>query len=232
MPAYIKFLIIHLMSILCVFMSGKAFAQTARGIDPKILSPVAGWAGADAGEVSISEKYPEVLEAFKGKPERGAVVQALLFLENNATKIPNKGYLTLIDYSKSATEKRFIVIGLQTGNIESYNVSNGRGSDPDHDGIAQSFGNEDGSYKTSLGFFVTLEDYYSEKFDSAALRLEGVSETNSKAFERAIVIHGADYMNPAKGIYGRSLGCPALEKAVSAKVIDKIKDGSLILAYK
>ncbi len=232
MPAYLKFLIIHLMSVLCVLLSGKAFAQTSRSIDPKILSPIAGWAGTDAGDVSISDKYPEVLEAFKGKPERAAVVQALLFLENNATKIPNKGYLTLIDYSKSATEKRFIVIGLQTGNVERYNVSNGRGSDPDHDGIAQSFGNTDGSYKTSLGFFVTLEEYYSEKFDSAALRLEGVSQTNSNAYDRAIVIHGADYMNPAKGIYGRSLGCPALEKAVSAKVINKIKDGSLILAYK
>lgn len=233
MSAYLKFFMIHTISIFVVCMSGRAFAQVSgRSLDSTILSAVDGWDVKPADSRSLSEKYPEVLKKFENSPDRTIVIQALNFLETNANKITNRNYLTLIDYSKSAEEKRLYLIDLRTGEISKYNVASGRGSDPDHDGIATAFSNEPNSFKTSLGFYLTLHQYHSEKFDSAALRLEGLSETNSNALDRAIVMHGAWYVDPDKGLFGRSEGCPALDKAVAPEVISKIKDGSLILAYK
>lgn len=234
MSSYMQFLIIHLLSLAVVCIGGKAFAQTPDGrkLDSQILSVVDGWEANSKVSESIAQKYATVLAKFEGSADRPVLLQALNFIENNATKVANKSYLTLIDYSKSAETKRLYVIDLRNGEMQKYAVAAGKGSDPDHDGIATSFSNEPNSYKTSLGFYLTLEDYHSEKFDSKALRLAGLSVTNSNAEARAIVMHGAWYVDPTHGIYGRSEGCPALEKTVAADVISKIKDGSLILAYK
>ena len=53
--------------------------------------------------------------------------------------------------------------------------------------------------------------------------------------ERAIVVHGANYADPAvlKGQQrlGRSLGCPALPPDISKQVIDTIKGGVLLYIY-
>jgi len=58
---------------------------------------------------------------------------------------------------------------------------------------------------------------------------------NDKANERAIVIHGADYVNESithsKGFLGRSFGCPAIPKSISTKLINKIKKGNLLFIY-
>lgn len=58
---------------------------------------------------------------------------------------------------------------------------------------------------------------------------------NDKARERAIVVHGANYADPAvlKGQQrlGRSLGCPALPPDISKQVIDTIKGGVLLYIY-
>jgi len=53
--------------------------------------------------------------------------------------------------------------------------------------------------------------------------------------ERAIVMHGAAYVNPQmaqkQGRLGRSWGCPALRPEVAAAVIDSLKNGQMIFAY-
>ena len=58
---------------------------------------------------------------------------------------------------------------------------------------------------------------------------------NDKAKERAIVMHGAAYADPSTirscGRLGRSLGCPALPLAVSKKIIDTIKGGTLLYIH-
>ena len=49
------------------------------------------------------------------------------------------------------------------------------------------------------------------------------------------MVHAADYATEAFvlrwGRLGRSLGCPALDPAVSDTVIDKIQGGTLVFAY-
>ena len=70
-----------------------------------------------------------------------------------------------------------------------------------------------GSKMTSLGTYVTAETYYGKH--GLSLRLDGLDKENSRARERAIVIHGADYVTPDRTKMGRSWGCPALERKVA-----------------
>jgi hypothetical protein len=68
------------------------------------------------------------------------------------------------------------------------------------------------------------------------LRLEGLDEGfNDRARERAIVMHGAPYVNPqigrSLGRLGRSHGCPAVREAVAHELINRVKGGSLLFAY-
>ena len=55
------------------------------------------------------------------------------------------------------------------------------------------------------------------------------------SIKRAIVMHGADYVNArtakANGHLGRSRGCPALRPEVTREVINAVKNGGLLFAY-
>lgn len=224
---------LSLLSALFFTACGQAgSAKEAREIESSLLVPTEGWEVEQSDHQVLKEKYSEVILRFQNTNQMIPLMKALEFLENNLSRIPNKNYLTLIDYSQHASVRRFYLIDLRTGKYSKYNVSNGRGSDRDYDGFAESFSNENESFQTSLGFYLTLDAYFSVKFKSQALRLNGLSKTNSNAYDRAIVIHGADYMQPEKGLFGRSLGCPALDIEVASEVISKMKDGSLIFAYK
>ncbi|MDD6209798.1 MAG: murein L,D-transpeptidase catalytic domain family protein [Bacteroidales bacterium] len=140
--------------------------------------------------------------------------------------------ITLIDFSKPSTCKRFFVLNLSQKKIlySSY-VSHGRNSGGN---FATSFSNQAGSYKSSLGFYLTENTYQGK--NGYSLVLNGLEKgINDKAKERAIVIHGAAYANPSFitscGRLGRSLGCPALPLSVSREIIDLIKEGSLLYIY-
>ena len=140
--------------------------------------------------------------------------------------------LTVIDYSKPSTEKRFFVYDLNSKELlYSEVVAHGQGSG---ENLATRFSNEENTHATSLGLFVT-EDTYIGK-NGYSLRLNGLDQGfNDRARERAIVIHGAPYVNPdaigALGRLGRSWGCPALRPAIAKDVIDHVKGGSLVFAY-
>lgn len=147
-------------------------------------------------------------------------------------KLSNPDVLTIIDYSKSANEKRFYLIDMVNGKLLLKSmVAHGRNTGVEY---ATSFSNKPNSYKSSLGFFVTGETYTGEH--GLSLRLDGTEKVfNSNARMRAIVMHGADYVSKgfidATGRLGRSLGCPALPSEHIGPVIEKIKNGSCIFAY-
>ncbi len=143
-----------------------------------------------------------------------------------------KDILTLIDFTKPSTEKRLYVVDIKNKKLlfVSY-VSHGRNSGNNY---ATSFSNKNGSYKSSLGFYLTENTYQGK--NGYSLILNGLEKNiNDKARERAIVIHGAPYANPSviksAGRLGRSLGCPALPEAMSKPIIDTIKGGSLLYIY-
>jgi hypothetical protein len=143
-----------------------------------------------------------------------------------------KDMLTLIDFTKPSTEKRLYVIDIKNRKLLfTSHVAHGRNSG---DNYATSFSNKSGSYKSSLGFYLTENTYQGK--NGYSLILNGLEKNiNDKARERAIVMHGASYANPAViksvGRLGRSLGCPALPEAVSKPIIDAIKGGSLLYIY-
>jgi hypothetical protein len=140
--------------------------------------------------------------------------------------------LTVIDYSKPSTEKRFFVYDLNSKQLlYSELVAHGSGSG---ENLATHFSNDPDTHATSLGLFVTEGTYMGK--NGYSLRLDGLDRGfNDRALERAIGIHGAPYVNPdtisTLGRLGRSWGCPALRPAIAKDVIDHVKGGSLVFAY-
>jgi len=110
-------------------------------------------------------------------------------------------------------------------------VAHGEGSGENQ---AVSFSNRPGSRQSSLGLMRTEDTYVGSQ--GYSLRLTGLEPgVNDRARERHIVMHGADYVSPqtaaSLGRLGRSWGCPALPRATSRRVIDRIKGGSVVFAY-
>lgn len=145
----------------------------------------------------------------------------------NAEKIGNPRYVTIIDFSQPMSHHRLYLFDLKHGTVERHATSHGKNSDRDNDGFATEFSNTPDSLQSSLGFYLTLATYNGSH--GYSLRLRGLEKTNDKAEERAIVMHPADYVSDAKNYAGRSWGCPAVDPKISKKLIDRVKNGSLIL---
>lgn len=165
----------------------------------------------------------------QGKVPRNLLNRALAFLKMHSDKFHNQSYMGIIDYTKHSSQPRFHIIDLKTGRVESYLTAHGKGSDPRGTGWANRFSNRNGSLASSVGFFRTRGVYYGKHGKS--LRLEGLSSTNSNAYQRAVVIHPARYVIESRRYSGRSWGCPAVDRQVIHTVIDKLDGGALIYAY-
>src|SRR3546814_11642739 len=81
------------------------------------------------------------------------------------------------------------------GRIEMFPVTHGRGSDPQHDGWLKSFSSRVGSLATSRGAYRTSDYYWGA--NGSSMRLAGLEPDNYTADQRAIVVHGAWYADPA-----------------------------------
>ena len=161
------------------------------------------------------------------------LTQALAALDKHAARIPHRDRLGIADYSAHSGEFRFHLVNVEQGAIErSLLVSHGRGSDPRNSGYAQHFSNRHGSNASSLGSYVTGKTYYGKHGHSR--RLHGLDESNDQAFDRAIVIHGASYVDIGMarnhGRVGRSLGCFAFEKREIESVLDWLGPDRLLFA--
>lgn len=139
--------------------------------------------------------------------------------------------LTVIDYGLPSRMRRLWVIDLATDSVLAHElVAHGKNSGGD---IATRFSNRRGSNQSSLGTFVTGNTYHGKH--GLSLRLHGLDAgINDAAFDRAIVIHGAAYVResivPQLGRLGRSQGCPALSTEVAPRIIDLIKQGTVVYA--
>lgn len=154
------------------------------------------------------------------------------FYELKAKGVVDKDIITVIDFSMSSNTKRLWVIDL-TKNEVLYNslVAHGRNTGNE---FATSFSNKAESYKSSLGFYVTGEVYNGKH--GMSLKLDGLERgVNDNARNRAVVIHGADYVAESfirnNSRLGRSLGCPALPQELTKEIIDIIKNKSCLFIY-
>lgn len=140
--------------------------------------------------------------------------------------------LAVIDYSQPSTERRLWLFDLDKRRLILRDfVAHGRRSG---ENFATEFSNTLGSYQSSLGLFRTAESYRGRH--GYSLRMDGLEPgINDLARERAIVIHAADYVNPAlvasQGRIGRSLGCPAVRPEIARMVIDQLKGGQFMFAW-
>jgi hypothetical protein len=167
------------------------------------------------------ELNPEALHAalvsWESLSEKGEVIRPVL---------------SVIDYGLPSTAKRLWVFDMASGHLVYHElVAHGRNSGED---LAVSFSNEEGSLMTSLGAFVTGATYDGK--NGYSLRLKGIdAAVNDRAEARAIVMHGAPYVDEKfaveHGRLGRSHGCPAVRLEIARELIDEIKDGSVVYAW-
>ncbi|KFF19930.1 murein L,D-transpeptidase catalytic domain family protein [Flavobacterium hydatis] len=143
-----------------------------------------------------------------------------------------KDLLTLVDFSLSSNLKRLWVIDLSTNTVLFQSlVAHGRNTGEE---FASDFSNTNSSYKSSLGFYATGEVYKGKH--GISLRLDGLEKgVNDNARERAVVIHGADYVSESfirnNKRLGRSQGCPAIPVGLTNAIIEAIKDKSCLYIY-
>jgi hypothetical protein len=164
--------------------------------------------------------------------------QAFEFAKKGLNKLIEEGHLlndsiiSIVDFSQPSSNKRLYILDLKHYKVL-FNtwVSHGRNSGREW---AQSLSNEPSSYKSSPGFYITGEVYNGN--NGYSLRLTGIEKgINDNAYSRAIVMHGANYVNPsyitAQGYIGRSEGCPAVPQHLSKPIINTIKEGSCLFIY-
>lgn len=150
----------------------------------------------------------------------------------SAAAVDRPQRLAVIDYTRPSTRKRLWVFDLGKAKLlYEEHVAHGRGSGGN---MATHFSNAEGSYQSSIGLLVAGETY--QGGNGYSLRLDGLEPgINDNARDRLLVMHGADYVDPAQarkqGRLGRSWGCPALRKDVARGVIDTLKQGQLVFAY-
>lgn len=140
--------------------------------------------------------------------------------------------LTIVDFSLSSVKERMWVIDMEQKRVilqtlVSHGIKSGTA-------YAKFFSNQNESFKSSLGFFITGETYQGKH--GLSLKLDGQEYgLNDKARERAVVIHGASYVSKAlaqkQGYIGRSQGCPAVAPEVAPSLIQKIKNQSVLFIY-
>lgn len=145
--------------------------------------------------------------------------------------LQNTDVLTVVDFSQSSHNKRMYIIDVKNFKVlmNTY-VAHGKNSGLD---MAEKFSNRPESLQSSLGFYVTRNTYSGKH--GLSLRLEGLDKGfNDKAEERAVVVHGAEYIGDQRlgsGYMGRSFGCPAVPQNQASTVINYIKNGTCLFIY-
>ncbi|WP_225009678.1 murein L,D-transpeptidase catalytic domain-containing protein [Novosphingobium percolationis] len=136
------------------------------------------------------------------------------------------------DFGLPSNLPRFHFADLDKGEVRSFLVAHGRGSDPDHEGVLKWFSNEPNSLATSRGAYITYE-WYNGKYGTS-IRLGGMDADNSNVLGRAIVLHPAWYANASViekwGKLGRSDGCFAMGEADFNEALWHLSGGRLIFA--
>jgi hypothetical protein len=203
---------------------------------PPLLCLLAGWAALLPTSPAAARPGPadRVVEAAAAAGLRPQVLHLALRAHERVVRegLTASPVLTVIDYSLPSRVRRLWVLDVRAGRVLARElVAHGRNTGAD---LARHFSNRVGSLQSSLGLFLTGRVYRGKH--GVSLRLRGLDpRLNGRAEERAIVVHGADYVNQRTiatlGRLGRSQGCPALDRAAARRVIELIRDGTAVFAY-
>jgi L,D-transpeptidase catalytic domain len=171
-------------------------------------------------------------ESVDGQIDAGLLRRALDALQQHHDSISYRDFIGVADFSLPSRAPRFHLVNLADGKVRSHLVAHGRGSDPGHTGWLERFSNEPRSNATSAGAYRTGSLYLGAH--GRSVRLEGLDPTNSNAVSRAIVVHGAWYVNEEmvghSGMLGRSQGCFAVAQSSLPEIVARLGPGRLIYA--
>ncbi|KQW80916.1 twin-arginine translocation pathway signal [Brevundimonas sp. Root1279] len=155
-------------------------------------------------------------------------------LETHSRKITKRDRMYLVDFKKFSGDERLYEVDLQGGAVTLMRTCHGRGSDPSHTGFAQNFSNRPDSHMSSVGAFATAGASFGAQQGPNVL-LDGLENSNDRARERAIIIHGADYADPAflarEGKLGRSYGCFSVAHHDLPGLRERMGEGRLLFAW-
>jgi len=191
-----------------------------------IMIIVALWASAQARAVTLDGVTLDP----SGRIRPALLEQAVTVWR--ATPQARRDVLVVADFARPSIDPRFAIIDLKTGLVEAMRTAHGNGSDPGHDGLAETFSDRPGSNASSTGAYLTARRYLGQH--GLSLKLVGLDATNRNAEARAIVLHSALYMTEAfiavHGRPGRSWGCFVVDPAQIRAVVDRLEGGVLIYA--
>lgn len=197
-------------------------------IDPQLIAKT-----NSSFEMKVASVYGKLHSNNLPLPQLDSFTQALQgFYDLKAKGIIQKDVLTLIDFSLSSNTKRLWVIDMATNTVlVNTFVAHGRNTGEE---FANSFSNDNSSFKSSLGFYATGEIYNGKHGKS--LKLDGLEKgINDNARERGVVMHAADYVSESfiksNNRLGRSQGCPAIPVELTDEIIGMIKNKSCLFIY-
>jgi hypothetical protein len=171
-------------------------------------------------------------ESVDGQIDASLLRRALDALQQHHDSISYRDFIGVADFSLPSRAPRFHLVSLADGTVQSHLVAHGKGSDPSRTGWLEHFSNEPHSNATSAGAYRTGSLYVGAHGHS--MRLEGLDPTNSNALSRAIVVHGAWYVNKERisdsGMLGRSQGCFAVADSSLPEIMARLGPGRLIYA--
>ncbi|GIX31038.1 MAG: hypothetical protein KatS3mg124_1510 [Porticoccaceae bacterium] len=209
----------------------KKTTRTRRGA--LLLAALSALAGAPASAAGDLQALLKPLSRAAPGLSREVLAKALTAADCAVAQgIPRPARLAVIDYSLPSDRRRLWLFDLEKRRLLLHErVAHGRNSG---DRWVERVSNEPGSLQTSVGLFRAAEPYRGRH--GYALRLDGLEPgINDRARERAIVIHGAPYVDPAwiarYGRIGRSHGCPAVAQGVVRQVVDALAGGQLVFSY-
>lgn len=207
--------------------AGAAFFSSAAAsavLSPGIYSPPP----APAGPLAVVSSAPQA----PGGVDPALFQRAKAALDLH--RIAARDNIGIVDFGIASADPRFHVVDLRSGQVDTYRVTHGSGSDPSHCGYLEEFSNTPGSEATSKGTYTT-DEYYHGKY-GLSMRLNGLDWTNNNAMNRAIVIHNAWYAEPdmvaQHGKLGRSQGCFAFSRRDQWEIMKKLAGGRMIYADK
>ncbi|MCX2492227.1 murein L,D-transpeptidase catalytic domain family protein [Pedobacter sp. PF22-3] len=221
------FFIILSLSFFLLAMSDKKIAhpKNVTGVSTVIKPSYAAYARTLYNQVHLKDSgltYPVFEKALTG-----------FYNLKEAGRLSQHALLSIADFDQKSSKKRLYVLDLARKKIILNTwVAHGQRSGDDE---TVTFSNKNDSYRSSIGFYVTGEEYVGTH--GRSLRLDGMDAGyNDNARMRAIVIHGAPYVSQgtieALGRLGRSQGCPAVSPELSNQLISAMGEGSVLFINK
>jgi hypothetical protein len=150
-------------------------------------------------------------------------------------KIGSNPIVVYINFNLPSDRVRFFIVNIVTGDVALKTlVSHGINSG---ERMTESLSNEEGSKKSSEGFFISLNRYQSTKSFGRGFRIKGISSgLNDNVLDRGVVVHTGNYVNfdvaQENGRIGRSHGCFVVPREHLDYVFKILDSKTLMYAFK